>query len=554
MAKATGPALSQTVEEVARYIRAAHPCIWVQCIDSAEFQRELIFKCEAMQTWAFCDWDADEGLKGDARVMNQRSADEIKKEPVWYDKKPVSLIKDAHKIAAKTKQPRTIFVLKNFHRKEFMENTAILQALINSARQAQQAEKFSYTFIVLSPLLCIPAELESEFVVVEQALPDRPRLWSAMSSIAQADELPKTEEERQMVLDAAVGLSVRAAEGALALTIVDKKPFDVATIQKHKAQAVKRSGLLTISSDPDTFEQMGGLSHFKDYTAKLLRRRPANPLLNPKGLLLLGVPGSGKSQAVKCLGNATNRPVLCMDVGALRSKYQGETDQNMRNALRIADAMSPCILFIDEIEKALSGVQSSGVTDGGTGARVFGTLLTWLNDHKSDVFFVGTCNDVGQLMGSNPEFARAERFDGMFFFDLPSQEERLAIWNIYLKAYDIKKAPDSQKLIEMSKDWTGAEIRQCCRLSALMDETIEVTATKIVPIMKTGKDKLDELRDWADGLCLSASTHGLFKKEVDANIDKMASDISSRRKGRTTKSIDRSASNNEAAEPVSADK
>jgi SpoVK/Ycf46/Vps4 family AAA+-type ATPase len=185
----------------------------------------------------------------------------------------------------------------------------------------------------------------------------------------------------------------------------------------------------------------------------------------------------------------------------------------MRDALKIADMMAPCILFIDEIEKALSGVQSSGLTDGGTGARVFGALLTWLNDHKSDVFFVGTCNDITQLMAGNPEFARAERFDGMFFFDLPAEKEREAIWNIYLKMFEVKKHPKMADLLKLSTDWTGAEIRSCCRLSAMLEEPLEKTAETVVPIIKIASERLTALRNWADGQCLSANEPGLFYKD-----------------------------------------
>lgn len=146
---------------------------------------------------------------------------------------------------------------------------------------------------------------------------------------------------------------------------------------------------------------------------------------------------------------------------------------------------------------------------------MFGSLLTWLNDHKTDVFFCGTCNDISQLNASNPEFARAERFDGMFFFDLPLEKEREAIWGIYLKLFGITKPPPMKELIELSQQWTGAEIRTCCRLSALLKDPIPKTAKTIVPIIQTAEERLNELRRWASGRCQSSSVEGLYQRPPD---------------------------------------
>jgi SpoVK/Ycf46/Vps4 family AAA+-type ATPase len=158
----------------------------------------------------------------------------------------------------------------------------------------------------------------------------------------------------------------------------------------------------------------------------------------------------------------------------------------------------------------MSGAQSSGVTDGGTGSRVLGTILTWLNDHTSDVFFVGTCNDVSQLLGSNPEFARAERFDGMFFFDLPTAEEREKIWNIYLKMFGITSHPPISQLVRLSENWTGAEIKSCCRLSLLQDVSLTEAAAYVPPLIDTAAERLGTLRNWASRRCLSTGKKGLF--------------------------------------------
>lgn len=509
---------------VETYVRANCSALWIRAIEHEEVIEQLVHMCNG-RGWEIGYWDAAAGFKGSDKLIAQRNAADAAKEPKWYDKKPLNLIEDMATLAAKTEATRTLFIFKNFHRREFIDNPAILQAVLNSI-VAGKSRSPSWCFIVLSPDVKIPREWENDFLVVEHELPDREALWKLAERQAEPGELPEEEDAKQRMLDAAVGLSNRAAEAAFGISLARKQPFSPAIIQDLKKQEVSRRGLLSIYDGDDTFESMGGIDNFKRYTMRLLNRpRGGNPLLYPKGLLLLGIPGSGKSQAVKCLGNAVQRPVLSLDMGALRSKFQGETDQNTRDALKIADAMAPCILFIDEIEKGLSGVESSGFTDGGTGSRMLGTLLTWLNDHKSDVFFVGTCNDISALMRSNPEFTRAERFDGMFFFDLPSESEREAIWKIYIKMFEIQKPPPMAKLLELSAQWTGAEIRTCCRLSAVLEQSIEDTSSTIVPIITTAPKRLAELRNWASGRCISSSEAGLFKavtKREDTITDNSA--------------------------------
>lgn len=507
-----------SVKEIDEFVCASFPAIWLQSAEHDDTIRQLIELCQ-LRKWELAYWDADKGLEASENIANQRPSSD--KDPKWYDKKPLALIQDMQKLAEKSKAPRTLFIFKNFHREEYTKNGAILQALANSVALGKGADN-AWCAIVLSPTVAIPLEWQNSFVVVNQELPNREELKKLAMGLAQKSELPKTEDDWSAVLSAAVGMTRTAAEGAFSLSIVKHKPFCPSIVQSLKGQAIKQRGLLTLYEGDDSFDNMGGLENFRDITMRLLNKRHDNPLLFPKGLLLLGVPGSGKSQAVKCLGNATNRPVLSLDVGSLRSKFQGETDANVRDALKIADAMAPCILFIDEIEKALSGVQSSGLTDGGTGARLFGTLLTWLNDHKTDVFFAGTCNDITQLMAGNPEFARAERFDGMFFFDLPTESEREAIWEIYLKMYGVSKPPPMKDLLGLSEDWTGAEIRSCCRLSAMLDATIKETSGNIVPIVRIAEKRMTELRAWADGQCLSSSTKGLYKRPAGTKVNPAA--------------------------------
>jgi SpoVK/Ycf46/Vps4 family AAA+-type ATPase len=168
--------------------------------------------------------------------------------------------------------------------------------------------------------------------------------------------------------------------------------------------------------------------------------------------------------------------------------------------------MAPAVCFLDECEKAFSGAATSGQSDSGVSARLFGTFLSWLNDHESDVFVVATANDITKLP---PEFSRAERFDGVFFLDLPDAEQRQAIWKIYVDQYRL----DPSQNLPVDDLWTGAEIKACCRLAALLDLPLTAAAQNIVPVARTSAESVENLRQWAAGRCLSADRPGVYAAE-----------------------------------------
>jgi SpoVK/Ycf46/Vps4 family AAA+-type ATPase len=276
------------------------------------------------------------------------------------------------------------------------------------------------------------------------------------------------------------------------------------TIWQLKSQALKKSGLLQLHRGTESFDGLGGLDALKSFCLRAIRRQGSpDPLKRPRGVMLLSPPGCGKSQFAKSLGNETGRPTLILDVGSLMGSLVGQSEERTRRALKIADAMAPCVVMVDEVEKGLSGVGSSGLTDSGVSARMFGSLLTWLNDHTSDVFVVCTCNDISRLP---PEFSRAERFDGVFFVDLPTAEQRWAIWDIYLRLFDL----DLQQPKPKDDQYTGAEIRSCCRLAALLDVPLVQAAQNVVPVAVTAAESVGRLREWASGRCLSADEAGVY--------------------------------------------
>lgn len=471
-------------QRLAEYVAAAFTGIWVQGHEHADALAEIARLCRD-RSWAMAVWDIDRGLQIAGRQA-----------PAATD--PVAAIKSINTLAST--DGSALLVLPNFHR--FLQSAEIVQALAHQLHAGKQNRAF---VLILSPLVQIPIELEKHFVIIEHDLPDREQLLNIAGGVAtEAGELPEG-EDLQKLLDAAAGLTRHEAEGAFSLSLVRNGKLTPQAIWELKAQALKSSGLLTLHRGSERFADLGGLEALKDFCTRSMRAGRRKGSAQARGVLLLGPPGVGKSVLCKALGNETGRPTLLMDVGSLLGSLVGQSEQNLRQALKTADATSPAVLFCDEVEKALSGVASSGQTDSGVSARIFGSLLTYLSDHTSDVYFVGSCNDISKLP---PEFARAERFDGVFFLDLPGTAEKERIWSIYLERYGLEAEQPKPEC----RDWTGAEIQSCCRLAALLEVPLRDAARNVVPVAVTASESVERLRDWAAGRCLDASQGGIYSR------------------------------------------
>ncbi len=355
--------------------------------------------------------------------------------------------------------------------------------------------KVNRTFVViLAPLVQLPPELERLFIVVEHELPSKAELQALLQSLAnEPGELPN-EQAVSAVLDASAGLTRYEAENAYSLSLVRHNQVQADAIWELKTQALQKSGLLSLSRSGSDFAALGGLSSLKAFTKRaLLRSAAVSTKAKPRGVLLLSPPGCGKSEFCKALGKETGRPVVTLDVGSLMGSLVGQSEERTREALRIIDSMAPCVCMIDELEKAFAGVGAGANGDSGVSSRMFGTFLSWLNDHESDVFVACTSNDITKLP---PEFSRAERFDAIFFLDLPGREQKDAIWSMYRELFGI----DQEQPIPVDDNWTGAEIRSCCRLAALLDVSLAQAAQNVVPVAATSGEAIDRLRQWASGV------------------------------------------------------
>jgi ATP-dependent 26S proteasome regulatory subunit len=415
-----------------------------------------------------------------------------------------------------------LFVFKDFHPFLTRNHYAIIRKLKDIALHLKDSFK---TILLVSPLLEIPAELEKEITVLTFPLPAREDLSVLLDKIVTEVRDSKQvaielgEADRQRLLQAALGLTLGEAENVFAKIIVKEQRLsgeDVHEVLAEKQQIIRKSGLLEYCSTTETFSHIGGLAVLKDWlnkrAAAFTDEARAFGLPAPKGILMLGVQGCGKSLCAKAVSTQWQLPLLRFDMGRMFGSLIGSSEENVRRAIAVAESVAPAILWVDEIDKAFAGSQGSAVADGGTTARVFGTFLTWLSEKAAPVFVVATANDISQLP---PELLRKGRLDEIFFVDLPEVGEREEIFRIHLaKRGRDPAAFDPAACAAASPHLSGAEIEESIN-SALYDafhEGGEVTTEHIlaalaqtVPLAKTMDEQISRLRQWAEGRARNAS-------------------------------------------------
>lgn len=406
---------------------------------------------------------------------------------------------------------QSVFVLKDFH--PFISDVAVTRRL----RDLVYALKTSYkTLILLSPLLKLPPELEKEITVVDYQLPTLGEIDRLLENIIQSVKsrteikTDMTPLEREQVLKAASGLTSNEAENVFAKSLVEKRKFDIDIILGEKEQIIRKSGILEYYRASEAFADVGGMDLLKGWmtrrTASFTDEAKRYGLPEPKGILLLGVQGCGKSLSAKAIASLWRLPLLRLDVGKVFAGIVGSSEENMRKAIATAESVAPCILWIDELEKGFAGTQSSAFSDGGTTSRVFGSFITWLQEKEAPCFVVATSNDVSQLP---PELMRKGRFDEIFFVDLPAGPERREIFAIHLKKRN--RNPDKfdlDRLAAQTVGYSGAEIEQVVVASlfaSFADNMREVTtddlaktAKESIPLSVTMREGIQKLRDWAE--------------------------------------------------------
>ncbi|MEL7036978.1 MAG: AAA family ATPase [Cyanobacteria bacterium J06592_8] len=401
-----------------------------------------------------------------------------------------------------------IYIFKDLH--PFKDSPEVTRCLRDAIASFKDTNK---TIILMSPVQEIPIELEKEVVVLDFTLPDMKELNKVLT--AQLDQIRSRKistETREKLLKAALGLTKDEAEKVYRKAYVTANRLtegEVDVVLSEKKQLIRRNGILEYIDVDETIDAVGGLEELKRWLQQrsnaFTERAREYGLPQPKGMLILGIPGCGKSLIAKTTSRLWGLPLLRLDMGRVYDgSMVGRSEANLRNALKTAESISPAILFIDELDKSFAGGSGSADSDGGTSSRIFGSFLTWMQEKTSPVFVMATANRVERLPG---EFLRKGRFDEIFFVDLPTKEERQDIFRIHLskRRSEIDRF-DLDQLCTVSEGFSGAEIEQA--LIAAMYEAFaqdrEFTQLDIIaaikatlPLSKTMQEQVTALRDWA---------------------------------------------------------
>ena len=430
-----------------------------------------------------------------------------------------------------TRMPKNaggVFILRDFQR--FWEDIAVSRELRNLARVLKSQPK---NIVITAPQVQIPEELTEIITVVEFALPTAPEIKAEITRLISATQQNLSEQLLDELVRAAQGLSLERIRRVLTRAIATNGKLeadDVELILEEKRSSIRQTQILDYYPATEQISDIGGLDNLKSW---LLRRggafseqARAYGLPNPRGLLLVGIQGTGKSLTAKAIAHHWHLPLLRLDVGRLFAGLVGESESRTRQTIELAEALAPCILWIDEIDKGFAGLDGKG--DSGTTSRVFGTFITWLAEKKTPVFVVATANNIRALP---PEMLRKGRFDEIFFVGLPNNTEREAIFKVHLaklRPHNLGNY-DARRLAYETPDFSGAEIEQTI-IEAMhigfsqnrdftTDDILEA-ASQIVPLAKTAQEQIEFLQQWvAAGKARLASQNNDLSDRIQSQLN-----------------------------------
>jgi len=487
-------------------------------------------------------WDCDRGLL-EAHSHEKVAADnsEVNEgDPTAILAHVIDHAGKQSKSMRENKKPKgAIYMLLDYH--VFLEEMPPVQRKLK-----EFAETVSVcTIVIVAPTFNCPPTLEKEVTLIDFPVPSYNEINESLQKLAKeiSTQLPQAakeaKEHEEDLVKAASGLTLTEAENAYAMSVVAEKRFDIQRILEEKKQMIRKGGILEYREPRFKMDDLGGLDTLKEWLTlrRLAFKEDARQfgLPAPKGALLIGIPGTGKSMTCDALAHEYEMPLLRLDFGAVFSAHVGESEQNIRKCLETAEAISPAILWIDEVEKGIGGVESSNATDGGVTNRVFGTMLTWMQDKTAPVFVVCTANNI---MGMPPEFMRAGRFDEIFFIDLPNEDQRYEVIGKLLQRKGRDPSDfDIDEIVSASTNYTPVEIEKGidnALFIAYSQGKRKVTVTDIVsevakfhPLYNSRREEIDAMREWAlgkdgaGGRALLANSPA--KKPISAGDDPMRS-------------------------------
>jgi len=429
-------------------------------------------------------------------------------------------------------EPNTICILKDFGfyvSHDTNPSFDVVISTLDDIRKIIVDPEFGHTIVFVGPDFKVPTQLLNEITHLDFDLPNEDELSQIIQEIcnnvvnANGEKFVPQLDKLEMAVRACKGMTAQQASDRIALALRTTKDLGhdaIESILKEKAAIIKLAGTIEYTEPPPGgLSNIGGYENIKEHI--LIDRTCSTQQANdfgiefPKGLMLVGVPGCGKTRIAECIASELQMPLISMDVGNLMSKYVGDSEKNMRDAIKIINRVSPCVLMLDEIEKGFGG---AGDQDGGASQRVFGTFLKWLSDRKTSVYVVATANRVESLP---PEFCRKGRFDEIYGLDLPNQKERADIFAIHLKKRNQNVSLfDLDRLAADTDGYTGADIEQAIKLGLkiafINDKTLDMESLlngikDVIPLSKTEAERITKIREWCKLHSKQASTTNTTK-------------------------------------------
>ena len=468
-------------------IKSRTPLIWIRTKEEERLQKILTFSCRRLNIRRFVSWDCVNGIKG---TLNEEGK---------FSNNPLGVL---NWIKEQSSEISTILLVKDFHK--FYDDPSIsrtIKELSNSIKETTN------NIILSSHILPSSEELDDLMTIINLPLPNLSELTNLIKTIASNTDSNLNEQDLNQLAIASSGLSELKLMQVTAKALAQRGKIsksDIKDILEEKKQVIARSEVLEFVESKSSQSDVGGLKVLKVWLKQRYRafskeaREYGLPI--PKGVLLVGPQGTGKSLTAKSISENWSMPLLRIDVGRLFSSLVGSSEARTREAISRAEAMSPCILWIDEIDKGFGGDARS---DGGTSQRVLASLLTWMAEKESVVFVIATANAIDKLPA---ELLRKGRFDEIFFLDLPNSEERLSILDLHLK----KRRPNYNfplsTIIDRTDGYSGAELEQAVvegmhfsfsEKRELLEKDLIKAVSELVPLSRTAKEQIDFLKEWS---------------------------------------------------------
>lgn len=533
----------KTLREIDWFLRSKRPIIYLTTPEEQRIEDGIKQICaKPDHKWDLITWDLVSGLQStNSSFLPVKESDRLLDQLevlTWFDNLEVP------------KGNFLLLVLKDFSKYFGNQHTQgqIEYRLIRHIKNiAQKCVTKNKALIVISQSFDLPNELDKYISVIDIPLPEKEHIElkikdlldkaSQRKDLAEKFKTNYSNEELEHIVNSFRGLTLNECEQVCTYCMIKHTCLDPEAISHQKKDIIRKSGLLDWIDVSENLENIGGLNELKDWLYKRTKAFTKEAVdyglpPNPKGILLVGIQGAGKSLFARGVSSFWNFPLLKLDMGKVFSGIVGSSENNMRQVFKVAESVAPCILWLDEIDKGMSGSRSSSVSDGGTTSRVLGSWLTWMQENQSPVFIVATANDISNLP---PELMRKGRFDEIFFVDLPSSAEREVIFDIHLnkRNRDINKF-DLTLLAEESHNFTGAEI-EAAIVSAMYEafnqsrefntDDIVESLNEIVPLSVTMKEEIESLKLWASERARNASNSGKLKKYMISRIPKVEEDL-----------------------------